>query len=208
MKRKRKLLNLWQPTIAFSAVLIIVFVVTQLRFQPPREDLRNLVVNIPLVLGSNWSTDGSREPEPLEDFKGRPASLIGRADVEARHTDNYATFIDHSVLMYTSADSALERYDIQEQVIFYQRLDGRESYPWHDVNLGVDLSADKQHIACKEIIPDDSLLDVRCTGLFLYGRYIAYVNMWTTRDGVQYISVQDMERLFSEIASTLPTHSG
>jgi hypothetical protein len=203
IQQKRRLGNFGQAIIAFAAVLIIAFVVMQTRSQSPREDLRSIVVNIPLILGNSWSTDGPREPQLLEDLKGRPPSLIGRADIEAGHIDNYATFIDHSVFLYVSAHDARERYDIQDEVIFYQLPDGRERYFWSNMNITTNLNADEQHIACKEIIPDDLLLDIRCTGIFLYGRYIAYVNMWTTRDGVQYISTQEMERLFSEIDTTL-----
>ena len=73
--------------------------------------------------------------------------------------------------------------------------------PWNDIEIGSHLNADEYHIACRD--DDASALDTRCTAILLYGRHVVYFNMWTMRNGIEYISIQDMESLFIEIDAIL-----
>ena len=181
-------------------IVVIAYLITS-RSRLPRQDVTYAILDIPSILGDSWNTTGVRQPEVLEDLEGRPSSLIGRAEIEARHEDDFAVFIDQLVFLYGEEDEALARYMIQDEVIFYEFPDRLERYPWNDIEIGSNLNAD-------EII---SLVGMTmhlrwilaAPRFLLYGRHVVYFNMWTMRNGIEYISIQDMESLFNEIDAIL-----
>lgn len=185
---------------SFLILLAAVILITS-RPRLPRQDVRYAILDIPSILGDSWNTTGVRQPELLEDLAGRPASLIGRAEIEARREDEFAVFIAQFVFLYAEEAEALTRYVIQDEVIFYEFPDRPERYPWKDIEIGLNLNADEYHIACRD--DDASALNTRCTAILLYGRHVVYFNMWTMRNGIEYISSQDMDRIFSEIDAIL-----
>ena len=182
-------------SIAILIVAIAYLIISRPRL--PRQDVTYAILDIPAILGDSWNTTGVRQPELLEDLTGRPSSLIGRAEIEARHEDDFAVFIAQFVFLYAEEDEALTRYMIQDEVIFYEFPDRLERYPWNDIEIGSHLNADEYHIACRD--DNASALDTRCTAILLYDRHVVYFNMWTMRNGMEYISIQDMESLFDEI---------
>jgi hypothetical protein len=103
-------------------------------------------------------------------------------------------------MTYTDALSARERYDIQNEVIFFQF-----NSPLQDTHL-VDSSTpnkDVGHSKCRQGMLQDGTKNTRCTTILLYGRYIVYVNMFTQRNDIEYVDDEMMTDIFAIIDDTM-----
>lgn len=153
------------------------------------------------ILGSDWESQGIRDIVPLEDIKGRPSSLIlgVREGVYNIYNENHLAFVAYSVFAYTDVEAAQDRFEIQDDVIFFQF--DHEQFRWSNSDLiqNVVHNAGERHAGCQSGIASDGELEMRCAAVLRYGRYIVFVNMFPIRDDVEYIDDTLITNIFMAI---------
>jgi hypothetical protein len=167
-------------------------------------DPSELMVSLTDLLGEDWNSAGYRVPTRLEDMKGRPSSLIFRIDQEVQHKDNYLAFIDYNIFVYRDERAASDRFSVQARTIYY---DFQSQYKWREVETEASaLHVDQIRFACKEISPEGSIQDVRCAALMRYGEVIVYMNIWKTRDSVEYLTFEKIYDIFRAVDRVLTSY--
>jgi hypothetical protein len=173
---------------------------------PTQSDIEpsDLMVNLPDILGEDWYSTGYGVPARLEDMKGRPSSLIYRVDQIAQHQDNYLAFIDYNIFVYRDERAASDRFSVQAATIYY---DFQSQYKWLEIEIPESiLHADQIRFACNEILPEVSLVDVRCAALMRYDEIILYMNIWKTRDSVEYLTFERIHEIFRAVDRVLTSY--
>ena len=159
---------------------------------------------IGIIDRNNIQIDGPTEVVmPLEDLKGRTSSLIHRTDMTATHIENELAFLYIVTLNYANSEAAQERYNIQDEMIFYQLPSESSKHPWIDMTITTNLNSDRYHVACREIVSDSVGREVQCSGIFLYQHQIVATNIWTVRGDIQYLSSDEVNEIISEIDGTI-----
>lgn len=179
--------------------LLLIASITFIRMRQRAEisqlnDSQNYLISLTDILGDKWQQEDIISD--INDIRGTNSSIAGATRIRAFNKDNqYATINYHSIA-YMNDEVARERYFIQEEWIFDYDFGVPPSiqiFSYRDIPLPepFNIGADEYRIACKDIYDLDRLIETRCGALFLYGNHVAFLDAFTMRDSVNYLSLDD-----------------
>lgn len=134
--------------------------------------------------------------EAGEDLAGWHFSITDHTVTSAQNIENPLAYVRQHIIRYLDAEHAHERYLAQEDWIFVRNFGVPPSvqiFSYRDLNRpeGTHMTAEEYRLACEE-----STADTRCSGLFLYDTRVVFIDVFMVRDGVRYLSDEDLFRIF------------
>jgi hypothetical protein len=213
----RSLLNLVVPKSAgikllltFLLLVSVLFVSVMLTwdrqalsYRDTIPDRERFITDFAPVIGNQWQT--SEISNQREDLLGWASSLLGSSSMSnyINATGN-PVYVAQHVSNYMGSAQALERYHQFDERIFNYQFGvppSRQQYPYQDLEFvtSTNPNADESRIACSEVFDDSQIRDVQCGGLFLYDDYLVYIDVFTKRDFIEYLTTDDLVMIFSSI---------
>lgn len=194
----------------FTKLTSIIFLATVLtscvfRVQFPTDNSINIEEFIPnflAILGNDWTQDIDIS-SASNDLAGRIYSLTYRGDVQFYHQKNNFSSLTYTVIFYDHPSSALERYRLQSDNVFFN--DSRDSLDtwWSDTQQFNVVNADRNRIACKDYNTERFGRTYQCSGIFLSENIIIYLRAIPSNRGTEYFSDEIVLDIFQAIDDLL-----
>ncbi len=166
------------------------------------EKLAALSLDFSTLFNSSWET----VPEYRlgnEDMLGRNRSIGEHVVVGVHHTSNPLAYIRQHLIVYSSVQTARKKYSEQVDWIFIRNFGvpvSRQIYSYVQLELpsGLVTMADEYEVACL-----DSGFNVQCGALFLHQNYVIYLDLFTMRNDVEYLTDTELFSIIAAINSRL-----
>lgn len=187
---------------------MIILVVSSCTLSFPREFPRDpsiepelYIPDFSTILGDSWYMGEIEIATVNDDFKGYSPSLVYRADQSTYHTESDFPLLPYTILIYEDAESALERYRIQDEMLFYDLP--RDPNKWFDISTENIHNADRYHTACEEGTSESVGRWRSCIGIFLYGQTVVVLRVRPISYDVRYFPDDLVQELFQAIDNLL-----
>jgi len=169
-------------------------------------ELKIFALDLENLLDSDWKIEEIYIDED-RDFGG--ISIEGHIVVTASHKSgsSYYTNIKQRIIVYDTNETA--RYNYSQQVEWIFTLNrgvplSQQIVSYKDIILPSDLTlnVDEYHLACL-----DSIFSMECGVFFLFDNYVIYLDVYLTRNGIEYLSKVEFFNLIREINNLIEINS-
>ena len=159
-------------------------------------EMDELSEQISILLGHNWTYSRTPVIERFQDIKSRHRSLRERHELRMIYIHNQNELVYFYVFRYSSIDNAINRYAIQDEVLFFQLPTEANRYPFIDLTLEINSNSDDTHVACQDIYSESVGQNHLCTAIFRYDANIVVVRLGLQGANDIYISNEQMNEIF------------
>lgn len=193
LKRLIILLLLMPILCILSCALFDLNARVQREYRDSLNDSQKYVIGFVDLLGSGWKA--TEVMKDYEDIRGWSDTIAGRSQIWTYNLSDPLAFVKNHVIAYVDNGSAQEGFQNQQTTLSYGR--DKITFPkdqFRVFSLSENLSLKSQMIytGCLELA-----IETECDGLFLYGRYVVYINVYLKRHGKIYMSLQDLEKIYT-----------
>lgn len=200
-----KLVRIVLPLAAILILAIALFALNAKSEYDHRVSLNNsedYVLDFSSLFGSDWKATEIIKDD--EDILGWDATIAGRSQLWTYNVVDPLVSVKHHVIAYISGGDAASRYTLQKAslISFFSKAPSSKDY-YQELSLpnSVTSGIDQYYAVCQE----DTVTETTCVGLFLYNRYIIFIQAVIVKNGVTYLSVKDLENVFSLVTNKIST---